>query len=272
MEKDYFCIKDFKEIESFGKMFDSFDNNNNNKNSYCLLKDDQKCKITIGDMIYVAFRNLPDKSNRLFIRCKVKNIENDDIYVGSIRGISNTFYKRFRIDDLKCDYKKNKLYYFPDEWKNSKDDLDKNGFENPKEYFTLRNLKDYYYVFKCECCGTLKTYINTNHVQGAEFHHLVPRCSENGKDGFINSDDNYIMLCPTCHSKIHHAELNERFELIKKLFDKKNEDTNGKYMEDVKYYIDNKKINSEDEIINHIFEEYYLNQREKDLWPNYKRK
>jgi len=260
---DYFCIKDFeKDIKSFKDMYDKFKKNK----EYLLIEKDKEQNINKDDFIYVAVRKLPDESNRLFFKCKVKKIDNNNIYVWCIKAISNTFFDEFKLDELKTKYKDDTLYdKFPNEWKNGKKKFDKE-LNNPNEYFTIRNLKDYYYIFKCESCGKTKTFINANYVQGAEFHHFIPRHTNSEKKSFINEDDNYTMLCPNCHSMIHNAEFESRKKAIKDIF--YNKKKNSDYYEEMKKYINKqaKKIdvNNDEELIDWIFKQY-LNDREKKI-------
>ena len=54
-----------------------------------------------------------------------------------------------------------------------------------------------------------------------EVHHLIPMKAS--KDFFPRNLDrasNLVCLCPNCHAKLHHGELNERKKMLKLLYDK----------------------------------------------------
>ena len=52
-----------------------------------------------------------------------------------------------------------------------------------------------------------------------EAHHLIPMAYQ--KDFSINIDriENIVSICPICHSAIHLGDMSTRLELLKKLFD-----------------------------------------------------
>ena len=57
--------------------------------------------------------------------------------------------------------------------------------------------------------------------QYVEAHHLIPMKAS--KDFFprnLDRPSNIVCLCPTCHAKLHHGDLNERKKLLKLLYDK----------------------------------------------------
>ena len=68
----------------------------------------------------------------------------------------------------------------------------------------------------CEMC----TYFTSKetHQNYLEIHHLIPREFSNDFDTSIEILENYIVLCPKCHRKIHLAEDNERKHMINILF------------------------------------------------------
>ena len=66
---------------------------------------------------------------------------------------------------------------------------------------------------KCAHISLLK-----KHQNYLEIHHLIPREFSNDFDTSIEILENYIVLCPKCHRKIHLAEDNERKHMINILF------------------------------------------------------
>lgn len=71
----------------------------------------------------------------------------------------------------------------------------------------------------CEMC----TYFTSKetHQNYLEIHHLIPREFSNDFDTSIEILENYVVLCPKCHRKIHLAEDNERKHMINILFNKR---------------------------------------------------
>ena len=73
---------------------------------------------------------------------------------------------------------------------------------------------------------------NHNHItftsklgkQYMEAHHLIPMMAQ--KDFVINLDrvENIVSICPICHSAIHFGDTATRLELLKKLFDLKEQE------------------------------------------------
>ncbi len=89
----FFCILDYKnDIKSLKDMYNEFSDS-----SY--LTKNNKDNVNKKDIIYVGIINLPDNSSRLFLRTVVKEITDDYIKIWSIRGIPNTFYKKYNIDN-----------------------------------------------------------------------------------------------------------------------------------------------------------------------------
>ena len=68
----------------------------------------------------------------------------------------------------------------------------------------------------CKMC----TYFTSKetHQNYLEIHHLIPREFSNDFDTSIEILENYVVLCPKCHRKIHLAEDNERKHMINILF------------------------------------------------------
>lgn len=72
----------------------------------------------------------------------------------------------------------------------------------------------------CEMC----TYFTSKetHKNYLEIHHFIPREFANDFDDSIEILENYVVLCPKCHRKIHLAEDNERKHMINLLFNIRN--------------------------------------------------
>ena len=78
----------------------------------------------------------------------------------------------------------------------------------------------------CEMC----TYFTAkeNHKNYLEIHHFIPREFANDFDESIEILENYVVLCPKCHRKIHLAEDNERKHMINILFNIRNSSLESK--------------------------------------------
>lgn len=68
-------------------------------------------------------------------------------------------------------------------------------------------------AIKCECCRTT-TFITENIKPYMELHHIIPFGGETkGQDHYLN----LINLCPTCHTKLHRINREEKSILYKKM-------------------------------------------------------
>ena len=73
--------------------------------------------------------------------------------------------------------------------------------------------------YTCEINPEHKTFISKLGKPYMEAHHLIPMAYQ--KDFSINIDriENIVSICPICHSAIHLGDMSTRLELLKKLFD-----------------------------------------------------
>ncbi|MGO2205085.1 HNH endonuclease [Staphylococcus xylosus] len=89
---------------------------------------------------------------------------------------------------------------------------------NGKEAYAAKQ-KSYW---KCEYNPSHKTFTNNiNKKPFVEAHHLVPMFVQSYFENTIDFVDNIVILCPNCHRKIHHGLIEERKEMIEKLFEKR---------------------------------------------------
>jgi 5-methylcytosine-specific restriction protein A len=51
-----------------------------------------------------------------------------------------------------------------------------------------------------------------------ESHHLIPMCNQDDFDKSLDSEANIVCLCAVCHKKLHHADLNEKVDMLDALF------------------------------------------------------
>lgn len=89
--------------------------------------------------------------------------------------------------------------------------------------------------WKCEVNPNHITFIsNANKKPYIEAHHLIPMSAQDYFEYTIDFADNVVCLCPNCHRKIHHAIDEEKKEILKSLF-KKRERKYYKYGIDINY-------------------------------------
>ena len=77
--------------------------------------------------------------------------------------------------------------------------------------------------YTCEINPEHITFVSKLGKPYMEAHHLIPMAYQ--KDFSINIDriENIVSICPICHSAIHLGDVSTRLELLKKLFDKREE-------------------------------------------------
>lgn len=56
-----------------------------------------------------------------------------------------------------------------------------------------------------------------------ESHHLIPMCYQEDFDNSLDVEANIVCLCVVCHKKLHHAELNEKKDMLYTLFNQREE-------------------------------------------------
>ncbi|MBR4178865.1 MAG: HNH endonuclease [Bacilli bacterium] len=252
---NYLIVKKYEKGE-FKKYYEEYKENNRVE----ILKKD--IDIKHDDNIFIAYYEMPDNKNRLFLRASLLKNDKGIIYARSLRGISDYYNNSFSLDVVKL--KEGFYSCFPKGWEEvlTKKDGDLSPFDNSNEYYRISNLKDYFYEnAKCVLCGekNFKTFKTVNGMNFVEFHHFIQRKSkENEKlNNIINRDDNLIKLCPTCHSKIHYAEFDTRREAISKIYSNMSKNFKGEL---------EKAINKKDRDVENWIFESYLNDRELNIW------
>lgn len=76
--------------------------------------------------------------------------------------------------------------------------------------------------YKCEINSEHTTFIsNATDEQYMEAHHLFPMSIQKEIDFSIDIPANIISLCPTCHRKMHQANLEDKKEMIIGLYEKR---------------------------------------------------
>lgn len=135
-----------------------------------------------------------------------------------------------------CDSEKNlNEIYFSDNDENSnyKDEAEDIDDKEDSLYRRKKRSQRYKYYaikeanFNCEIDNLHKWFISKktkeNYVEG---HHLIPIAYQNQFEYSIDIPANIVSLCPLCHKKLHHAELEEKEKMIKKMYEQKIERLN----------------------------------------------
>ena len=144
---NYLIVKKYEKGE-FKKYYEEYKENNRVE----ILKKD--IDIKHDDNIFIAYYEMPDNKNRLFLRASLLKNDKGIIYARSLRGISDYYNNSFSLDVVKL--KEGFYSCFPKGWEEvlTKKDGDLSPFDNSNEYYRISNLKDYFYEnAKCVLCG-----------------------------------------------------------------------------------------------------------------------
>lgn len=72
--------------------------------------------------------------------------------------------------------------------------------------------------FKCEFNGSDKTFMRKNGAAYTEPHHLIPISRYNEFEYSVDAMENIISLCSHCHNLLHYGRLDDKKEILEKLF------------------------------------------------------
>lgn len=76
--------------------------------------------------------------------------------------------------------------------------------------------------WKCEISSSHETFINEKiNKPFVEGHHLIPMFAQDQFEYTIDFADNIVTLCPNCHRKIHYGLPEDKFEMIRLLYQKR---------------------------------------------------
>ena len=259
---------DFEEFD-FNKLSEENDNSKNydgilwknasydSKNN--IIKTD--LKMNIGDIVYIYYKNLPDRISRILVKCTVKDtfennkdcfyyeneIEKNEIESGikdklpavllkfensiNVKNNINQFSRKNLIDKYSIKNIQGKQHLKAIHEK-LLSDLDK---VCSKKVYTLNDLRDYMNeISQCEFQKSKylrfrsqnhSTFIKENHLNYYEKHHIIQqfnlRTNEKFPKKYINDSRNIINLCPTCHKKIHNGIKEDREKMVRLLYEKK---------------------------------------------------
>ncbi|MEG1462685.1 MAG: hypothetical protein RSC48_06200, partial [Anaerorhabdus sp.] len=93
--------------------------------------------------------------------------------------------------------------------------------------------------YTCECDNSHKTFISRatgkNYV---EIHHLIPmKFQKNNPKYNLDRSKNLVCLCPVCHRQIHCGTVDEKIEIMKRIYSSKEEQINELFEEfGIKHY------------------------------------
>lgn len=79
--------------------------------------------------------------------------------------------------------------------------------------------------YTCEMSDTHFTFLTEHHKKPyVESHHVIPMAAQDYFEYTIDFAHNIAVLCPTCHRKIHYAEPREKQEMLRYLFEKREQE------------------------------------------------
>lgn len=246
-----FVENENKEYEGIIWSNGSIDKNGKIKKDLCIEK---------GDTIYIFYNHLPDRKNRILMKCSVE--DNNTFYYDTkeereraarnelpqkpaIRiKLQNIFCvnkdkDKFSEETLKAEYDINnfqgKQHLKEDNKKQKKliEELEKISEKN-KKYTFEQLVEDMNKISKCslEKCRGLKdanhqTFERENGMNYYEAHHLIEQCNARKNEKFpkeiIDDKENIINLCSNCHKRIHNGKKEDRRLMVKYLYEKNKE-------------------------------------------------
>ena len=205
-------------------------------------------EIKAGDICYIYYSNLPDRTRRILFRGVVLESDYPDYEKKSIwkKASPGEHWAKMKIksiafeepDKFSFESLKKKPYYFLtekarqlsymhfDKEKNETlwNDLEsyKNKGHGLKQVYNLFN--DNYAMCFFHEKNKCQSFIEENGFYYINRHHLVKKdlIKRNAHikniEDIINNSDNLFYLCPLCHAKIHNARKEEKRKMIKELY------------------------------------------------------
>lgn len=196
-------------------------------------------KVKVNDVCLIYYSNLPDESSRILFIANV--IESDygkdcksicpeasdgELYAKlKLKCISLEDANRFSLEELRTKYhlinERGQFSYLHVDCKKHQkliEDIEKSLNEGTHG---LKFVHDYFNDKYCMCEFGCKTFIEENGFYYIDKHHLVPRklTRKYPEIGNVIEDKNNIFnLCPMCHKKIHHAQIDVKKDKIKTLY------------------------------------------------------
>ena len=197
----------------------------------------------VGDICYLYYSHLPDKTNRIILRGVITSVNEEDMVNGesipcfAISDIETINWKnsgrtKFTYAILRDKYnvkvKQNKRQ-LSDERKGDKQLREKleEFYQKDKDKLNLMEFKDEIYkrsncFFKDIIEGSHSTFICQNGLPYYEVHHFILKkigTEHNEVQAEIDNPQNLISLCSNCHNMVHYAESKTRKKMIKRIYD-----------------------------------------------------
>ncbi len=245
-----------------------------------------KCqKISVGDVMYIYCKNMPDLRNRFIIRAVVKKIlDKNDVkpkyqkdfspsrdkmlILENIEALDTEDNYTFSIADLKEKYDYSICQGLYSEIFNDKlvKDLENTKRNNVEKFLEKYVNAKCYFEKAPKFRGDSEDYKHStfrkeNGIVYVEYHHFILRYLGKDKAGDFIKDidclDNYIELCPTCHKKIHYGKL----EVRKQMLDYVIKNCNRPQLEELVNKINHDNKKSFDE---YIYDIYNINKKEEN--------
>lgn len=256
-----------------------------------------ECKgihIESGFKVYIYYFNMPDGIDRILLTGIVEQIyppntlydngkleQEKCISITDIKGIDTKDTFKFTNKDLckvfETKLMRSSLYYLDDD--NSKQAILLESLEKAKT-LKLAELRNYYSRVNCafdvknhkdeESYNNLVklsneldgfkhySFLRENNLYYHEGHHFIPKSNIDKIGERINYYENIVSLCPLCHKRIHQGALEDRYKMVKFLYEK-----NRKFYDNV--LLESNLIKEKREALDFIFY-LYLNKSEEKVW------
>jgi len=213
-------------------------------------------KMQIGDICYLYYSNLPDRTSRIILR---GIISDSDSYKSDGDEFLEPGQKCIELEKLETINWRNKgrITFTYDDLKNTyeinitrnkrelKDGRGKEGelidaledyYKKDKDRLGLEELRDDI-VKKLQCAFDYKpkdrskdnvhsSFVQPNGLRYFETHHFIQQNTYRHNQGdsdlydAVYDEKNLIYLCPTCHRRIHYGKKDDIRSMIKRLYEK----------------------------------------------------
>ena len=258
MGKKYFIFPVSYDRFDFGRLFSEC---TDGKTNILWAKNKTEPKnIEVGDICYLYYTNLPDRTSRIILRGEITNTEAIDTDGSTCYAISKlrtinwenspkwdfTYKNLSNKYNVKMNLNKRQLKDERDGDKELINKLEKYYNDRRTKKLSLEELSNEF-ERKLRCAldgkpGDIKkhaTFTGRNGLDYYETHHLIKRsiCKKAPSlEEYVYDERNLVLLCPACHKEIHYGKKERVRKMLERLY-KKNVDfydsniqkyTNGK--------------------------------------------